>query len=262
MLAVETCNNLTTETASVFPQAEQSQAKSTRRKLSHQFKKLAKTLNQSKVGSSMESIAGKRRRSKSIRKVRFDTNIQTHIIPSIQSSESSIYKGDKAREIAIAINNARSRCRFDDEVVRYAQNLTDYYEQLCLNGTNHNERAADEVRDGVRKGFRGLENYSEVGKYRRHRTETVVRLLVEAQGKIPVECEVVGREMLREYLCEMTRESKTWAYAVAQDDAIAAQEVYSEPVICSEEKPSSFPVNQLSLSTHTALELSDTRIFI
>lgn len=181
----------------------------------------------------------KRKPARRRRLVHFDMTLNETIFvpPNKNKSGKTSDSFMTAKDFSATLMHAQYLCKNDGRVADYIRSTTEYYNHVCLGGPPLQKWIENEhLRQGLSRGYRGLEHWSDVGKYRRTRIATVVSMLVKAQSTLEAECHSNGysrsttkrhmAENLREFSMRLSEESCKWALRAAADDALAAQEEY------------------------------------
>lgn len=181
----------------------------------------------------------KRKPARRRRLVHFDMTLNETIYVSPNKNKSGQTSDTfmTAKDFSATLMHAQHLCKNDGRVADYIRSTAEYYNHVCLGGPPLQKWIEKQhLRQGLSRGYRGLEHWSDVGKYRRTRIATVVSMLVKAQSTLEAECHSNGysrsntkrhmAEKLREFSTRLSEESCKWALRAAADDALAAQEEY------------------------------------
>jgi hypothetical protein len=192
-------------------------------------------------GSEGNHTSTKRKPAHRRRLVHFDMTLNEtiYVPPNKNKSGKTSDSFMTAKDFSATITHAQYLCKNDGRVADYIRSTAEYYNHVCLGGPPLQKWIENEhLRQGLSRGYRGLEHWSDIGKYRRTRIATVVIMLVKAQFTLEAECHSNGysrsttkrhmAEKLREFSMRLSEESCKWALRAAADDALAAQEEYGD----------------------------------
>ena len=204
--------------------------------LSSHMQRIAINLNLNRVLRTRPSAA--RSRHTRCKQVHFDpSSNEVHIIPpraAMLLPKAALPKYDLTSPFTIQLNDFDFMCETDPKISTYLHCISNYYDHVCLGGPPLPRGEQQALREGLALGYRGIERWSKVGKYRRTRICMISSMIVKAQANFDADDKVNGisskktrkpiDDKLAIFSAQMSAESKMWALATARDDAIAAQE--------------------------------------
>jgi len=204
--------------------------------LSSHMQRIAMNLNLNRVFS-RTCCSAVRSRHTCCKQVHFDpSSNEIHIIPPRAATlpTAALPKYDLTSPFTIQQNDFDSMCETDPRIRTYLHCISNYYDHVCLGGPPLPRGEQQALREGLALGYRGIERWSKVGKYRRTRISMISSMIVKVQANFDADYEVNGinskrtrksiDDKLAKFSALMSAESKMWAFATARDDAIAAQE--------------------------------------